>query len=587
MVGFHPKTQAHSDLENSVESLLDVLSDLKTGYEYQKEFIESLLKRSREQNLYLALVGQVKRGKSTLLNALIGKDILPSSIIPVTAIPTFVRYSDRIMVDVVFFNSSKKHIDAESVEEAKNFICNYVVEEKNPENKMKVSYVDVFIQADILKNGMVLIDTPGIGSTYLHNTETTLNFVPECDAALFVTSVDPPITELELEFLKRLAKHMRNIYFVLNKIDYLSDEELDVAKKFFGKILNDNGFQQTVVHVSARRALTGKLQKNEKLLKSSNIGNIEALITGEIVSKKKAMIDESISIKMKNAISEILTTLELEMKSLKMPVNELEKKLKLLNQELDGFEREKNIILDSLEGERKRLHEQLEDYCSQITKKARTYLQGIVNENSVKAENVSEFYEIARRKVAEAIPGFFENENGVAIRFFEKKIHQINSFYNDRISKICDRIRQIISGIFEVDYEKTGRIFEFELTHQPYWVTHVWIVGFQPFSEDLVDMVLTPSRKMKKVMVRVQSQIDELIMQNIENLRWSIFQSIDRFFIRFKNFFEKYFSEMTHSTIMLINELLKEKNCRIVVEDRLRKLEEKKKLCKSLLEKLD
>ncbi len=135
MVGFHPGTQTYSGLENTVKSLLDVLSDLKTGYEYHREFIETLFERSRQQNLYLALVGQVKRGKSTLLNALIGKDILPSSIVPVTAIPTFVRYSDRVMVDVVFFDSNRKHIDAGSVEEAKEFICNYVVEEKNPETK--------------------------------------------------------------------------------------------------------------------------------------------------------------------------------------------------------------------------------------------------------------------------------------------------------------------------------------------------------------------------------------------------------------------------------------------------------------------
>ncbi|MCM8788454.1 MAG: dynamin family protein [Candidatus Omnitrophica bacterium] len=264
-------TQKHNKLNNIIEVLLDSLSDMGAGYKYHRACIEEILQRSKQQNFYLAIVGQVKRGKSSLLNALVGEEILPSSIIPVTAIPTFVKYGPDLMVDVFFCDSSKKHIDAENVEEARNFICNYVMEEKNPEDIMKVSFVEVLVPASIVKDGMVLIDTPGIGSTYLHNTETTLNFIPRCDAALFVTSVDPLITEVELEFLKRLSKHMKNIWIVLNKIDYLSNQDLLVSEKFIKEVLKKNSFEERIFPVSAKMAIFGKKQRNQEILEASHI----------------------------------------------------------------------------------------------------------------------------------------------------------------------------------------------------------------------------------------------------------------------------------------------------------------------------
>jgi DNA-binding transcriptional regulator GbsR (MarR family) len=102
------------------------------------------------------------------------------------------------------------------------------------------------------------------------------------------------------------------------------------------------------------------------------------------------------------------------------------------------------------------------------------------------------------------------------------------------------------------------------------------MTSFQPFSEDFVDMFLPSSVRMKKVMMRLQSQLEELLMQNIENLRWSIFQSIDRFFIKFKNFFEKYFSMLIGSTSTFIEDLLKEKQQQKFIDEKVKMLEQKK-----------
>jgi predicted GTPase len=65
----------------------------------------------------------------------------------------------------------------------------------------------------------VLIDTPGIGSTHRHNTGMTLRFLPQCDAALFLVSADPPITEVEVAFLIEVRNRVQDLFFVMNKMD--------------------------------------------------------------------------------------------------------------------------------------------------------------------------------------------------------------------------------------------------------------------------------------------------------------------------------------------------------------------------------
>ena len=67
------------------------------------------------------------------------------------------------------------------------------------------------------------IDTPGVGSTLRHNTEAAIAVSPQCHAGFFVLSADPPVTEAELVYLERVRPHVAQLFFILNKIDYLCD----------------------------------------------------------------------------------------------------------------------------------------------------------------------------------------------------------------------------------------------------------------------------------------------------------------------------------------------------------------------------
>ncbi|HOO47301.1 MAG TPA: dynamin family protein, partial [Deltaproteobacteria bacterium] len=185
--GYHDES-----LSVLIEQGVDILKNAGEELGHDADKISLLHERLLEGRFHLAVLGQFKRGKSTLLNALLGESILPASVIPLTAIPTFIR-SGSMMLKVTHASSGKQEeIPCKSREELISVLEQYVAEEKNPKNRLDVSQVDLYLPSPLLKKGVVLIDTPGIGSTHLHNTEATLNFLPQCDAALFLVSADPP-----------------------------------------------------------------------------------------------------------------------------------------------------------------------------------------------------------------------------------------------------------------------------------------------------------------------------------------------------------------------------------------------------------
>jgi hypothetical protein len=113
----------------------------------------------------------------------------------------------------------------------------FVSEEGNPENERGAEVVEVFVPSPLLRSGMCLVDTPGVGSVLANATETTRAFVPHIDAALVVLGADPPISGDELALVKAVARHVESLAFVVNKIDRLSEGERSEAAAFCQRVL--------------------------------------------------------------------------------------------------------------------------------------------------------------------------------------------------------------------------------------------------------------------------------------------------------------------------------------------------------------
>jgi hypothetical protein len=178
----------------------------------------------------VAVMGQFKRGKSTLINALLGREVLPADVAPVTTAITVVEHgpSERAMAR---FDDGRE----EEVELGQVHLL--VSEEENPGNRKRVRVVRIELPAPFLASGIRLVDTPGVGSVFANNAEVTHSFVRRIDVAIVVLGSDPPISGEELALVRSAAPGVGRMYFVLNKADLAAEQTRVKAEAFTRKVL--------------------------------------------------------------------------------------------------------------------------------------------------------------------------------------------------------------------------------------------------------------------------------------------------------------------------------------------------------------
>lgn len=212
---------------------------------------DALAERAADGRFYVACVGQFKRGKSTLLNGLIGRAVLPAGVVPVTAVVTIVRHGPRL--------AARIRIGEAWRDIAPNELVEYVSEAENPDNAKGVAAAEVFVPSPLLATGMCLVDTPGIGSVFAANTEATRAFVRHIDAGLIVLGGDPPISGDELALVADVAAQVHDLVVVFNKADRFDAQERGEARRFTERVLAERlGRSIGTIHdVSAADALRG------------------------------------------------------------------------------------------------------------------------------------------------------------------------------------------------------------------------------------------------------------------------------------------------------------------------------------------
>ncbi len=539
------------NLVETLNQVIEITSIEDLNLESFKEKLVELNQRLQEGRFHLAVLGQFKRGKSTLVNSLLGAKLMPTAVLPLTAIPTFIYYNPSLFAKVCFLaKMSKEEIFKGDIDELKNFLDKYVTESGNPENKLGVSHVEIHYPSDLLKKGFVLIDTPGIGSTYKHNTEMTINFLPQCDAALFVTSSDPPITEVELDFLKSIFSSVPKIFFVLNKIDYLDEDELETSINFLKKVIKKelnltNDIE--VFPISAKKAINGKLKDNNILLKESNISFLENNILEFMEKEKGEALKKAISIKAKDIIENILMQLKILIKSYQSPLEELEEKIKILEQEIEKAKEQKIYVGDILKGDMKRVEQFLDNEADKLKEKAFNYFQKEI----VEICNSNEPAEIKIKVdeyIKKSIPPYFEREFGIFSRNFNKKASEILGAHEDKAMEVIETIRKNAMKLMDIPYIPLQGDKGLKMRIKPYWVVNRWDTTLTAISNTVVDTLMPKNILKKKLLKRYIDKLDMLLNSNIENLRWSIFQGIQDTFREFNFDFDRQMEEVINAT---------------------------------------
>jgi small GTP-binding protein len=314
--------------------------------DHHKDLLSITHQKLSENSFNLVVIGQFKRGKTTFINAILGRDLLPTAIIPLTSIITVLKYGETLSIRIFFNNNAVKEIEL-------NELASYITEKHNPKNEKGVHHAEIFYPSPYLQNGVQIVDTPGIASIHEHNTEVAYQYLPNADAAVFLVSVDPPITQAEFDFLNDLKKDIPKIFFILNKIDIVSDhdwgESLEYTKKIIEREAGLNGI--TIFPLSARDALMGKLQKDHEKLDESGLLPFETALEEFLMNEKgNVLLNMTIS-RAQGIISQEMLFTQIKQKSLHTPLNELEEKRKALTDMFSKVNQERTDSEYLLNGE--------------------------------------------------------------------------------------------------------------------------------------------------------------------------------------------------------------------------------------------
>jgi GTP-binding protein EngB required for normal cell division len=180
--------------------------------------IDSLLARLENPAFEVAVFGRVSAGKSSFLNALLETDILPVGAIPITAFPTRIQYGHAISAYVRFGNGPRAQIPVEQLREL-------ITESRNPGNAKDLRYALLTLPAPRLAEGIVLVDTPGLGSLALRGSQETLAYLPSCDLALMLIDAGATLTLEDTGTLRLLKESGVATQLILSKADLLSEAE--------------------------------------------------------------------------------------------------------------------------------------------------------------------------------------------------------------------------------------------------------------------------------------------------------------------------------------------------------------------------
>jgi GTP-binding protein EngB required for normal cell division len=198
--------------------------------------IEALLDARKHSGMVdVAVLGQFKTGKSSFLNSLIGRDILPVDVLPVTAVVTRIGFgpSDRMTVH---------RVTGEVEEYPVERIAEFVTERQNPDNEKRVSLVDLLVTSSEAWEGIRFVDTPGLGSIFYHNTQASLDWLPKVGTAFVAVSVNHPFSVQDLALLKEAAHHTPEIVVLLTKADLVSEaQRKSVVEFMLGQLLRHTG----------------------------------------------------------------------------------------------------------------------------------------------------------------------------------------------------------------------------------------------------------------------------------------------------------------------------------------------------------
>lgn len=391
----------NSKINDEMISLLDKYSADGASHNRLGQTLLNIYENSKNAEIIVPVLGMQGMGKSTLINSIIRENILPNDADETTCVPVEVKYGTDECALVYFRNGNK----AEKVFTREDLNC-YVDNNENPANEKQVSHVVLFRKNELLRNGLTIVDLPGVGSLTKENEETTKRYIQNLCTAIFVIPTVPTIRKQEAMFIKLVWAQFTKAVFVQNvwgetkreineSVEYNSLKLREIAKS-----INNADYDGEIVVLNAYDALAGSLQKNSSMVESSNIN--------ELISKIKNISD--------NWISDLSNSIKSrELSFIRAAETEINQRIACVNMEKD-------------------------EYLAAVKKEYATYIQG-----SEKINDIINKITLYLAEQEEAITEYIAEEGKICSGNIRKEMYHLiegNVFDGDEFSKAFEEVQK-------------------------------------------------------------------------------------------------------------------------------------------------
>jgi predicted GTPase len=548
------------DLTIPIETLRRLAAGI-AGPDFFSE-LDELEVKLRQEKLYLVVVGLFKRGKSSLINAVIGKPLAPIAVTPVTAIVTLFEYDAGESRALIRYQDGRT--EAISVDE----VGRYISEDENPANAKQVRLVTVFDNAPILKP-VTLVDTPGIGSSFEHNTATTLQFIPKIDAALFLLSADMPISRLDADFLKELKRSVPKIVFVMNKKDLLGDAELQKLMqhniKTIAEIMQLPAAQVDLIAVSARDHEQGKA--------GSGMDRLLEKIRAIAAYEKTELLQQAVRKRYRWLHQQLLMQIRLKADSLSMPLHELEEKKEKLNASIAIMQEQKDEFESIIRGKIKLLQGQIDT----VVNRESALIKTIIHQRLDSEPGISgpDRLPPVQQELDQLLLSRFEAIRAELEQLTKAQFRNLLQQYSARSQSFLNELATHLHALLGISFDMIADRFDLNVYTAFYLSLDSGLGAIRP-DRSVLGRLLPASARRKQLINQLKEHYNNLIIRNGASIAYDLTYKIQESFRKFNYDLNNRLKELLESIRTIITDTIgKKQEAETVIADEIRDLKER------------
>jgi GTP-binding protein EngB required for normal cell division/archaellum component FlaC len=347
-----------SRYRSTLESIVNDHLAFASETDVSAERIEGVRDQLDEGELSVAVVGEINRGKSTFLNALLGETVFPSRTMVCTAGVTVLDHGETPRAEVVYKDGTSEDIDLSG--EAPAQILKNVVSRSN-KDVQDIQVTRVWYPNPFTGNGLVLVDTPGVNDPDHWREEITYSYLAEADAVIMLLDPMQPLSASETEFLdaKILDRSIANLIFVVNKIDDVPQSDREDALARVREMLAEHVPNPTVYPVAAKPALGAKRRGDDEALQGTGLPQFEEGLMDFLAKGRGGLLLKTKVQKSLDHLAHVEDTIGQRRAALDAEKGEVKERLSEAQSKLNALSRKRDALESELDGEYSRIERQL------------------------------------------------------------------------------------------------------------------------------------------------------------------------------------------------------------------------------------